>query len=174
VLLTAGFERDDGHALKLRCQLDHEVVPQQLAPGFSVRAVGGVEELPARVELHRDVWHPSKVTLPAYERLRSLSEYQPELDLVVVAPDGRLAAYALCWLDPINQTGEFEPVGTHADFRGQGLGKAVMQEGLRRLRQHGAKAAYVTAIGGNEAARGLYESVGFATYTVERFYKQPL
>lgn len=124
--------------------------------------------------MHRDVWHPSKVTLPAYERLRSLPEYRPELDVVVVALDGALAAYALCWLDPTNHTGEFEPVGTHPQFRRQGLGKVVMQEGLRRLRHHGATTAYVTAIGTNQAARRLYESVGFTMYTIEHFHKKPL
>jgi ribosomal protein S18 acetylase RimI-like enzyme len=174
MLLQVGFERDEGHALKMRCGLDDEIPPLHIPNGITVRAVGDQHEWGARVDLHRDVWHPSKVTLPAYERLRSLPEYQPELDIVVVAPNGVLAAYALVWLDSVNQTGEFEPVGTSAGFRGQGLGKVVMLEGLRRLQQLGAKTAYVTAVGGNEAAGRLYESVGFTTYTIERFYKQPI
>jgi hypothetical protein len=41
-----------------------------------------------RLAIHRDVWYPSKVTLEAYRRMRSVSGYTPELDIVVVAPDG--------------------------------------------------------------------------------------
>ena len=72
------------------------------------------------------MWYPSKVTLEAYRRMRSVSDYTPELDIVVVAPDGTFAAYCICWLDPVNKIGEFEPVGTRETFRGKGLGKAVM------------------------------------------------
>lgn len=90
--------------------------------------------------------------------------------LVVVAPDGTLAAYCICWFDAVNRSGEFEPVGTSTAFRGQGLGKGVMAEGLRRLRQQGARVAYVTALGDNHAAQKLYEAIGFTTYTREYAY----
>lgn len=46
----------------------------------------------------------------------------------------------------------------------QGLGKAVMLEGLRRLRAFGMQTAILKTFGDNEAARSLYESVGFRTF----------
>jgi ribosomal protein S18 acetylase RimI-like enzyme len=136
--------------------------------------VAGEDEWAARVELHRDVWSPSRVTLEAYRRLRAAPIYRPDLDLVVIAPDGTLASYAICWLDAANRSGEFEPVGTRAAFRGQGLGKAVVQEGFRRLRACGARVACVTAVGGNMAAQKLYASAGFQTVTREHLYRKPL
>ncbi len=45
-----------------------------------------------------------------------------------------------------------------------------MHEGLRRLRELGVRTALVTAIHDNEAARSLYESVGFETINGERLY----
>lgn len=173
-LVAAGFERDESYALKMRCVLDASVPPPQVPDGFTIRAVDDEDEWAARVALHQEVWHPSAVTLPAYRRLRQAPGYRSDLDLVIAAPDGRLAAYCLCWLDTANHTGEFEPVGTSPAFRGQGLGKAVMREGLRRLHKQGAHAAYVTAVSDNDAARRLYESVGFTTYTREYAYKKPL
>lgn len=43
--------------------------------------------------------------------------YQPEREIVAEAPDGRIAAFAVYWVDERNRVGHFEPVGTHHDFR---------------------------------------------------------
>jgi mycothiol synthase len=174
LLRRHGFARDDYHMRNMRRDLD-QPIPDLVTPaGFVVRHVGGDDEWAARVETHREVWHPSKVTLEAYRRLRAAPGYIPELDLVAVAPDGAFASYCICWLDPANRTGEFEPVGTRPTFRGQGIGKAVMLEGLRRLKAHGARTAIVYSAGGNPAAIGLYESVGFETVTNNYYYSKRL
>jgi ribosomal protein S18 acetylase RimI-like enzyme len=96
--------------------------------------------------------------------LRTKPGYTPELDLVAVSPEGTFASYCICWLDPVSKIGEFEPVGTRTVFRGKGLGKAVMLEGLRRLKASGMETAIVYSAGGNQASRKLYESVGFEVY----------
>lgn len=169
-LARLGFVRDEWFAHNMIADLGQPVADAPLPEGWVLRQVGAEAEWAARVELHRDVWHPSRVTLAAYRRLRAAPLYRPDLDLVAVAPNGTLAAYAICWLDPASRTGEFEPVGTRAAFRGQGIGRAVVRAGLRRLRALGARAAYVTAVGSNLAARRLYESAGFRTGAVERLY----
>jgi mycothiol synthase len=130
-------------------------------PGVTVRHVGAEDEWAERVATHREVWHPSKVTLEAYRRLRASPGYIPALDLVAATPDGTFASYCICWLDPVNRTGEFEPVGTRPAFRRQGLGGAVIGEGLRRLKAHGASEAIVYTPHSNAAAVALYESAGF-------------
>ena len=96
--------------------------------------------------------------------------YRRDLDLVVVAPDGDLAAFTTVWYDDVTRTGYFEPVGTSPDYQRKGLGKAIMTEGLRRLKRMGA--LYVTVAGFSEAANALYASVmssDFALY--ERWHK---
>jgi RimJ/RimL family protein N-acetyltransferase len=50
----------------------------------------------------------------------------------------------------------------------------VLRVGLRRLQELGAHTAYVTAVDHNDAARKLYESVGFTPYTREYAYKKAL
>ncbi len=154
--------RGEPHTAMLHLRQPLEGAAAGEAPvGFVVRAVGGEDEWTERVELHRTVWAPSRVTLEAYRRLRAAPIYRPDLDLVAVAPDGRFASYAIVWYDPDSRVGEFEPVGTHPDFRRQGAGQAVMREGLRRLRALGAIRALVMSSAHNAASIHLYESVGF-------------
>lgn len=175
LLTTHGYTRtDDRCMLILRQPLPAAQGVVALPAGWTVRAVSGEHEWQARVDLHRDVWQPSKVTLEAYRRLRAAEGYRPELDLVAVAPDGTLAAYCICWLDPVNRIGEFEPVGTRAAFRGQGLGRAVMQTGLQRLSEHGAQAATVCTYATNAAATALYRSAGFTVRTTNELYCKTL
>ncbi len=138
--------------------------PPVSAPGgFRLRTVEP-GDLAARVELHRTVWAPSRVTEESYRDVQAAWPYRPDLDCVVEAPDGRLVSYCLAWLDPDNRAGEFEPVGTLPDFRRLGLGSAVCRFALRRLEEEGATEAMVYAIADNPAnpgAKALYESVGF-------------
>lgn len=173
-LAGLGFVRDPDHALMMFRKLDGALPRPTLRDGWTVREVGGEEEWEQRVETHREVWHPSRVTLEAYRRLRNAPGYNPRLDLVAVAPDGTFGSYCICWFDPGSRTGLFEPVGTRPAHRGKGLGKSVMLEGLHRLRDLGARVAAVIAMHDNEAAAGLYESVGFRTVNRDRLYGKKL
>lgn len=142
--------------------------------GWTVRQVGEEAEYAERVDMHREVWHPSRVTLESYRRLRTIPGYSADLDLVAVAPDGRFGSYCICWYDPVNHSGEFEPVGTRSAYHQMGLGKAVMQEGLRRLKQRGATIAIVYSMAANAAARALYASVGFGVARTTEVYAKRL
>lgn len=160
-LTNRGFRRDDGMFYNLNARsLDREIGPPALPPGTLVRETTE-QEIAARVEIHRDVWRPSRVTESAYRRLRAAPGYRPDLDLVAIAPGGELAAYCICWYDPISRSGEFEPVGTRSAYRGQGYGRAVVTEGLRRLQGLGARSAIVFSSGAEEPANRLYAACGF-------------
>ena len=158
------YGRDEFHDLHMSRDLNLPIPEAVLPEGWTIRHVGGEDEFDERVALHREVWQRSKVTLEAYRRMRGVAGYTPELDLVAVAPGGTFASYCICWLDPVNKIGEFEPVGTHSAYRGKGLGKIVMLEGLRRLKAFGMQRAIVCSLGSNEASKKLYASVGFRTY----------
>ena len=143
--------------------------PEAVVPdGLTLRTVRDDEaDFRERVALHRAVWAPSKLTEDRYRRVTQAWPYRTELDCVVEAPDGSFAAYVLCWYDDVNAVGEFEPVGTHPDYRRRGLGAAVCRYALTRLREEGARQAIVYAGGRDEdeRSRALYESVGFRGLT---------
>jgi mycothiol synthase len=100
--------------------------------------------------------------------------YDGARDLFVRSPDGRGASACTIWFDPVNAVGLFEPVGTHPDFQGQGLGKAVMAEGLRRMKAAGMRRAIVGFDPNNAAALALYTSMGFRAACYFVMYRKEL
>jgi ribosomal protein S18 acetylase RimI-like enzyme len=150
---------------ELRGEIEEPVLPD----GAGVRPVcfDDAAEVEARVALHREVWEPSRFTAEGYARLRTKPVYRPDLDLVAVTPEGDLASYCIVWWDPDTRTGEFEPVGTSSRFRRQGYGKALLLDGLRRLRAMGAMYAIVASETAPERwpSRRLYASAGFQIVT---------
>lgn len=163
-LQRGGMARqEDGQGVTFRYVPAVQGVPQtQLPEGFSFASVTADSALKAkRVELHRTVWHPSRVTLDAYEHLRQAPSYRAALDTVIVAPDGELAAYALGWYDPHSRRGIQEPVGTHPNWRGRGLGRQVVREVTSRLAALGAEEVTIFTFRRKEPAVKLYLSAGY-------------
>jgi ribosomal protein S18 acetylase RimI-like enzyme len=134
----------------------------RLPDGFRYRTAGDVD--PAeRVAIHREVWsrpdRPSRFTESSYAQVRAAWPYRASLDCLVEAPDGRAAAYCLCWPDDEHGVGELEPVGVREEFRRRGLGAAVCTFALQRLHEEGLRQAIVYCASGPACA--LYESIGF-------------
>jgi len=149
------FRRPEAHCLAARSLKGSLPAPETPA-GFVVRGLSGEAEAAERVA------HRPEVTTERYRAFMRAPGYERALDLVAVAPDGRFGAYCICWMDPANGVGEFEPVGTRPGFRRRGLAKAVVLEGFQRMKARGAHTALVCFEGDNAPARRLYESVGFA------------
>jgi ribosomal protein S18 acetylase RimI-like enzyme len=153
-----GYMRGDPWLYLERAQ-DEAVPAMKLPSGFIVRPVQGEGEATARAAVLGAAFGAP----PQPERYRQFMRapgYTGDLDLVAVAPDGRFAAFAMCWVDTANKVGQFEPVGADPSFRRQGLARAVLLEGLRRMQAHGAERAIVVVEEAEQAARQLYESVG--------------
>lgn len=87
--------------------------------------------------------------------------YDPDREILAVAPDGQVAALTIIWLDELNKVGRFEPVATHRAFHRRGLARAVMVYGMREMRRAGMRTASVDHDATNVAARTLYEGLGF-------------
>ncbi|MDA0563310.1 GNAT family N-acetyltransferase [Streptomonospora sp. S1-112] len=149
-------------------------LPRPVLPaGFTARPLRGEADLERRVALHREVWHPSAVTVDSYRNVRAAWPYREDLDWVVEAPGGAFAANCLVWWDEYNRVGELEPVGTAPAFRRAGLGRAVCLAALHALRALGAEEAVVYPVENHpnaEAALPLYRGLGFAPYARTRTY----
>lgn len=131
-------------------------------PGFTLRPLAGAAEAAAYVDLHRAAFESKNMTAAWRERTLRHPDYRPDLDLVAVAPDGRLAAFCIGWLERGPEpAGQIEPLGVHPDFQKLGLGRAILSEALRRLTALGAARVYVETDSYRNAAYALYEAMGF-------------
>jgi len=147
-----------------------------LPAGFQVRPLRGVSEVAAYVALHRAAFQSESMTAPWRQRVCQHSAYRPDLDLVLEAPDGRLAGFCICWFTPADPgkppTGRIELMGVHPEFQRQGLGRALLAEGIRRLHQLGAEQIFVESDYPNSASFALYEAVGFRVYREVLVYRR--
>lgn len=181
---------DDQHLHRMyvtRRSLAEPVTTLKLPEGFSVRGCRGEAELEARARAQygafQSSWDWDKYTA-RFRRFMRSPVYCPEQDVVAVAPDGRIAAFAIHWLDGEAQSaslkrtaqrfvGYFEPVGAHPDFQRQGLGRAVIAESLRRMQAAGMTHASVCCDAKDPAAVTFYQSCGFQiTNTLLMYVKE--
>lgn len=121
----------------------------------------------AAVQAHLDAWAPSTYTAEGYQGVRQTGAYRGDLHILVEAPDGTMASSTIMWLDEANKTVEFEPVGTHPEYRRLGLGRAMLLHGMHLAHEAGATRVMVACLGapGHPQARGLYYGVGFREFT---------
>lgn len=158
-----GYEPSERHSVRYSRSLDAPVQAPQLSPGMRVRHAEQ-RDIEARAELHRDawsVWGKSAFSAGRYRRLRETAAYDETLDIVAEGADGRLLSYCIAWFDGANGIGHFEPVGTRPALTGRGLGRAVVLEGLRRLRERGAHTALIGTASVNAPALRTYAACGF-------------
>jgi ribosomal protein S18 acetylase RimI-like enzyme len=159
LLEAQGFSRAAPHLLHLIRALSGLHETPALPEGFSIRPVAGAEDVAAYVALQQAAFGSTNMTADWKERTRRLPRYIPALDLLAFAPDGTPAGFCLGWLH--GQEGQIEPMGVHPAYERLGLGRALLVETLRRLRDHGAATAHIEVHNDNPAARHLYESVGY-------------
>jgi mycothiol synthase len=144
--------------------LDEPILEAVLPAGCQVRVVAEAGEISNRAAAQREVWQPwtvGNVSDEDYARLMRLSGYQRDLDVVTVAPEGVIAAYVNGWIDPVNRIGDFGPVGALPAYRRQGLTRAALLEGLRRMQARGMDRVCISTGVSNTPAIRLYESIGF-------------
>ena len=164
ILAQRGFAKMPYGTMIRHLRLGHQALARpQVADGYTLRTT--------RTEDLADCAQIAALLNAAFNRdIHNAAEYQnfarrapsfrSDLDLVMVAPDGAFAAYVGIPYDEINRRGTFEPVCTHPDHRRNGLAKALMTEGLLRLKATGAVDVIVET-GDMPPANALYNSMGF-------------
>jgi predicted N-acetyltransferase YhbS len=157
-----GYKRLAGGTRHLEYTLEPgvELLPPQLPEGFVIKSVLEEDEPGKRSALHAlafggrynpSDWAPAAV----YRQMQAAPDYRKELDLFMVGPDGEYVALCTIWLDAKNGYANFEPVGTHTEYQGKGLGRALLQEGFRRMAAFGVTRSFIA---GNV---GFYRKIGF-------------
>lgn len=163
------FTRDPEYALYYMIHALDDLPAPTVPDGVVLRHTTAAD-CASRAEAHRAAFGSRYMTGDAYRQVMQAPGYTPDLDVIAVAPGERVAAFALGWYDAHNRVGELEPVGTHADFRGRGLAKAVVGEALRRFQARDAQHVIVYVESDNHAAQALYRAAGFQQRNTIRPY----
>ncbi|MBE0684282.1 MAG: GNAT family N-acetyltransferase [Anaerolineales bacterium] len=168
ILTHRGFHKVDSpesQEVQHRRLLDEPIPETPAITGYTIRSLGDGLELLERcyasgLGFHNDDIHIARDNRDHpnwYHHIQSAPLYRRDLDIVAVASDGSIASFCTAWFDDVSRTAYIEPMATVPAHQRHGLGKAVMTEGLHRLKRMGCKVAFVG--GYSQAANTLYFSV---------------
>lgn len=166
-LETHGFIVQPEQVLRMTRPLSEPIPEPVLSPGFSLRPLKGEVEAGAAATLHRAAFGTDYMTTENRLAMMKTSEYDPEMDLVVVASDGRLAAYTLCSIaseenkSTGHRDGSIDPVATHPDYQRLSLARALLLTGMQMLKQRGMETACFGTSSENVAMQKTGEAAGF-------------
>jgi ribosomal protein S18 acetylase RimI-like enzyme len=180
LLESHGFQTLPERSLHLIRRLAEPIPAPTLPLGFVIRPVTGEQEVGALVALHRAAFGTENLSSDDRLSWMRTPDYDPDLDLVAVAPDGRLAAYCFCGISREDnaRTGRNEgftdPVATRPDFQQRGLARALLLTGMRLLRERGMDWAVLGTLSDNAAMQRAAQSVGFHVAWERLWFARPL
>jgi len=155
--------RADWQSIERKRDLSRPIASVPLPSGYSLRAMGDDDEdLERRSRASWRSFHPDEPNEKYegglwYRNIQHAPMYRRDLDLVIEAPSGEIAAFTTLWFDDVTRAIYFEPVGTAPEHQRRGLAKAVIAEGMRRAKEMGAVVATVGGGGeSNPPAEPLY------------------
>jgi mycothiol synthase len=160
-LIQHGFHQTEVVTVHMKRDLSKPISGFKLPPRFQIRPVKGMEEAEAIASTHRAAFGTEYMTTENRLVIMNTSEYDPALDLVVVAPDATVAAYCTCSVNEQEKEGWTDPVATHPNYQRLGLAKALLLKGMQMLKERGMAFAHLGTSGDNIAMQKSAESVGF-------------
>ncbi len=141
-LARLGFTRQPGWNHHFWRDLDAPL-PEAPAPaGYAIRSMGDGSEHASRSWCSWRAFHSDEPDanydgdFSWFQNLQSAPLYRRDLDVVAAAPDEKIAAFCTIYYDDYTRSAVTVLVGVAAEHWQRGLGKAVMIEGMRRLKRH--------------------------------------
>lgn len=164
-----GFQKANYPEYQRRRLMSEPIHEVPIPAGYTLRSLEDSSEIPARSWLSWKAFHSKEPDEKYqgwdwYNCIQSAPLYRRDLDLIAVAENGEFASFCTIWFDDYTRTASFEPVGTHPDHQKKGVGKALMTEGLKRIKKLGATLSTVGSY--SERAGALYASIGFTEYSL--------
>ena len=155
------FRQTDETSISMARPLSEPIPDPILPPGFIIRPIRGKQEAEAVASTHRAAFGTGYMTTESRLAIMNTSEYDPALDLLVIAPDGSVAAYCTCSANHENCIGMTDPVATHPNYQRMGLARTLLLTGMRLLKERGMQSAQLGTSGENAGIQKTATSVGF-------------
>ncbi len=142
-----------------------ENIPQVSVPkGYTIKSITTEDEIKQRAAMN--ILAGNEITFEKYKIMMEKSPtYRQDLDLTGLAPHGNVAGFCTVWYDAVSHIGIFEPYAVHPDHLRKGLGRSLLLEGMKRLKDLGAVSVFVDHGGldseESDPALELNAAVGF-------------
>lgn len=114
-----------------------------------------------------EIEHASFSTPWKEETFRGLLR-RSDTDMVGAESEGRLVGYAITWT--VTDQAELGNVAVAPEARGAGIGRALVEAVVDRIRRRGAKECFLEVRESNATAQALYRSMGFEEVGRRRAY----
>jgi mycothiol synthase len=145
-------------------------------PGFTVCSMGDRETHAARswaswLSFHAD--EPLEAydgDWSWYENVQRAPLYRRDLDIISKTTDDRIGSFCTLFYDDSSRSAVVVLDGTAKPFQRKGLGKAVLQEGLRRLKRLGCIRVFAKAT--DKGADAFYGTILVGRYCSETWIKE--
>ncbi len=175
-----GFVMQEMRSLRMARSLNEPIPTLETPVGFSLCHVTGEQEAESLVALHRAAFGTENMTAEERLAMMRVPEYDPELDLLAIAPDGRFAATCMCSISQEENErigrneGYTDPIATHPDFQRHGLAQALLLTGLYKLKQRGIDTAVLGTSSENIAMQRTAQAVGFRVQSTKLWFAKPV
>jgi mycothiol synthase len=176
ILAGRGYRKAAGISHHWFRDFDESIVEVPAPVGYTIRSMGTIDEHPARSLASWRAFHADEgeenydQDWSWYQNVQSAPLYRRDLDIVAANQQGEICAFCTIYYDDTTRSAVCVLVGTAADHQQRGLGKAVMQEGFRRLIAMGCSRVFATAY--DPPAEGLYGSMMDRYYVAETWVKE--
>jgi len=180
-LEAAGFvdvseaDVDPWSKLLFECDDEIDLRGAALPPGWVIRPIDVERELPAYVDMHREVFGSANMTLDWRRTATRMPAYRNDLDLVLVDDAGVFEGFCIGWLRDaatVERVGQIEPLGMRDGARGRGCARLLVAEAVRRMRRLGAVRVCIEADASSPGA-ATYAALGFRCAAEIRVLRLP-
>lgn len=163
ILIERGYQKKPWWGHHWWRDLDTPLPKVQSISGYEIRSMGDESEHPARSWASWRAFHSDEPDenydgdYSWFKNLQSTPLYRRDLDVVAATPQGEIASFCTISYDDYTRSAVTVLVGTAAEHWQRGLGKAVMIEGMHRLKNLGCIRVFSSAT--EEPADRLYGSI---------------
>ena len=114
----------------------------------------------------------SALTLPTRDEIQDLITSDATNLLIARAPSGEIVATLTltCYRVPTGLRALIEDVVVDVSYRGQGIGKKIMDEALRLAKEYGASGVMLTSNPRRVSANHLYQKMGFKRWETNLYF----
>lgn len=175
LLAQLGWNSEDWHIKQLKLDTYDPDGTSPLPQTVKIRPLNSASEAGAYTELHRSAFN----TINMSEQWRSSTfdhpAYSNELDLVAEDERGNLIGFCVGWTARIGDevAGQIEPVGVLPAFHRRGIGKAILKQNIRMMKDRGINSLWIDCESNNAGSNALYTSLGFRPHSiVHKYFRQ--